>query len=266
VLKTLKLEGTVLDQAGLDLLLAHPHITHITLLAIAATESRVDSPCSWEELELPAKDVRTVAYVPLHSLKKPLHVRTLLLPPDVPQEQLPELLLAATTRMAQHRHLFSSLLSHNLGLADHIHELDHEMHWGEPVPEPYSPETRLALLAALAPLAAVSDIQGLFFDFHYISDPSDPSNTEPPSMQFGRPELELLQETWGNRLTRLTLSGVQIADGFLPGLPEAFPQLDCLTLRNMDQNDHNLRTRLMLMCHRITHPLRISLGLYTDTM
>jgi hypothetical protein len=64
-LTTLALNGIVLDQAGLDLLLAHPQINNVKLLAIAATASRVDSPCSWHTLTLARQvDVRTVAYVP----------------------------------------------------------------------------------------------------------------------------------------------------------------------------------------------------------
>jgi hypothetical protein len=49
---TLLFTGMVLDHAGLDLLLAHPHIVNVTLLAIAATQSRVDSPCSWQRFGL----------------------------------------------------------------------------------------------------------------------------------------------------------------------------------------------------------------------
>jgi hypothetical protein len=105
LLTTLSMEEVVLDQAGLDLLLAHPHIIDVTLLAIAATETRVNSPCSWQSLKLAsAADTRTVAYVPLHSLKEPLRCDELLLPPDVPSDQLPQLLLNATARVAKDRH------------------------------------------------------------------------------------------------------------------------------------------------------------------
>jgi hypothetical protein len=84
LLTQLSLDTVILDQAGLDLLLAHPHITHVTFLAIAATESRVNSPCSWEALSLPPEvDIRIVAYVPLRSLEEPLQIYALLLPPGV---------------------------------------------------------------------------------------------------------------------------------------------------------------------------------------
>jgi hypothetical protein len=108
----LEFNGLVLNQAGLDLLLAHPHIVNVTVLAIAATESRVDSPCSWHTLTLARQvDVRTVAYVPLHSLKTPLRIGSLLLPPDLDAEQLPHLLQAATTRMAAHKSICSLFVS-----------------------------------------------------------------------------------------------------------------------------------------------------------
>jgi hypothetical protein len=110
----------VLDQAGLDLLLAHPHIVHVSFLAIAATQSRVDSPCSWQTLQLGKQlDVRTVAHVPLYSLQHPLPVHELLLPPDVDVQQATQLLLTATTRMASHKHLFSLPTSQSLLVTDH---------------------------------------------------------------------------------------------------------------------------------------------------
>jgi hypothetical protein len=84
LLTQLSLDTVILDQAGLDLLLAHPHITHVTFLAIAATESRVNSPCSWRALSLPPEvDIRIVANVPLRSLEEPLQIHALLLPPGV---------------------------------------------------------------------------------------------------------------------------------------------------------------------------------------
>jgi hypothetical protein len=124
LLTTLSMETVVLDQKGLDLLLAHPHITDVTLMAVSATESRVDSPCAWRTLRLPGQvAIGTVAYVPLHSLMEPLPVEALLLPWDVDEPNMPAVLLAATTRMAQHSHLFKLKDPIELVITDDVWEL-----------------------------------------------------------------------------------------------------------------------------------------------
>jgi hypothetical protein len=126
LLSTLSMEMVVLHQDGLDLLLAHPHVTDVTLMAVSATESRVDSPCAWRALRLAQQvPIGTVAYVPLHSLKQPLPVEALLLPPDAigRSSHLPDVLLAATTRMAQHSHLFKLKDPCELIITDAVWEL-----------------------------------------------------------------------------------------------------------------------------------------------
>jgi hypothetical protein len=121
LLSTLSMERVVVDQDGLDLLLAHPHITDVTLMAVSATESRVDSPCAWRALRLAGQvHLGTVAYVPLHSLQEPLRVEALLLPLDTMGI---DLMLAATTRMAQHSHLFKLQDPCELIITDAVWEL-----------------------------------------------------------------------------------------------------------------------------------------------
>jgi hypothetical protein len=152
-LTTLALNSVVLDQAGLDLLLAHPHVVHVTLLAIAATESRVDSPCSWQTLQLAWQvDIRTLAYVPLHSLKQPLAVGSLLLPPDVRTEQLPGLLHQVTEKLAAEWQQVALCVPGWLVIEDHIKPLRglapgvFTRNW--------TPDHCTALLTSLAPLAS----------------------------------------------------------------------------------------------------------------
>jgi hypothetical protein len=124
LLTTLSMETVVLDQDGLDLLLAHPHITDVTLMAVSATESRVDSPCTWHTLRLPGQvHVGTVAYAPLHLLKEPLPIEALLLLPDTMEMDLLDVLLTATTRMAQHSHLFKLRDPSELIITDAVWEL-----------------------------------------------------------------------------------------------------------------------------------------------
>jgi hypothetical protein len=162
LLTTISMEDVMLDEAGLDMLLAHPHVVDVTLLAIAATESRVDSPCSWRSLRLAHPlDIRTVAFVPLHSLQKPLRGNALLLPPDVPPDQLPQLLLKATTRIAEHSHLFN-IPGNWLVIYDHVTRLAsmRSVEWRGEVQPAFSPTTQSALLAALEPLAEISSYRG----------------------------------------------------------------------------------------------------------
>jgi hypothetical protein len=159
MLTSLKLRNVVLDQAGLDLLLAQRHIVHVALLAVAATESRVDSPCSWETLVLGGHvDIRTLAYVPLHSLKKPLAIGSLLLPPDVRTEQLPDLLHKAAGQLAANLKQVALRTPGLVGISD---LLDHSHHL---VPtfskRVWTPDILQALFQALAPLAACAGITG----------------------------------------------------------------------------------------------------------
>jgi hypothetical protein len=256
LLTRISFKGTVLDQAGLDLLLSRPHITSVEVMAIAATESRVDSPCSWHTLDLPTQvDVRTVAYVPLHSLSHPLDATTLLLPPDVPTAQLPELVLAATTRMAQQRHLFHFApgVGVDIEVADWIPALDDiDLGWPDHMQDLFSPEARLALIAALEPLVQIPAVTGLWFEFHSGSELI-------PRLEFGREEVQALDSTWGSRLHRLNLIGVQLAEGFFPAIETAFPNLILLGLCKLKSDNPALQARLMLMCQRITRPLKVEL-------
>jgi hypothetical protein len=257
-LTQLSLEGTVLDQAGLDLLLGHPHITDVTFLGIAATESRVDSPCSWRALWLPDEvDIRTVAYVPLHSLKEPFFVGALLLPPDVPSDQLPPLLLQATTRMAEHRHLFVADNFKHVFLTDHITGLlsGIKVEWVPGgVQQGFQQNTRAALLAALEPLTAVPSVEALSFEFRCNNASGDP-----PRLEFGRSELLALSRSWGSRITTLGFQGVALADGFFPALEAAFPHLRRLNLLDPGPQACTSTGRLMAFSHTITHPLIIRL-------
>jgi hypothetical protein len=252
------MQGAVIDQAGLDLLLAHPHIVSITVLAIAATESRVDSPCSWKALNMPeAWDIRTVAYVPLHSLNRPVHVETLLLPPDVPAEQLPELLHAASTRMAEHRHLFSVAAGHCIEVTDYICDFDGiglQLKWTEPQQDPFTQEECLSLLTSLEPLAQIPQMQGLVLAFNR------PDEEEPARLQLGRQELEVLSGTWGSRLHALTLQGVKLEEGFFSVSTETvFPNLESLQLYSLEADRADMRAWYMVMCQRITRPFRLFL-------
>jgi hypothetical protein len=256
------MEGVALDQAGLDLLLAHPLIVKVELLAIAATESRVDSPCSWQTLTLAKQvDVRTVAYVPLHSLQQPLSCQELLLPPDVPPEQLPPLLLKAATRIAEHRHLFS-IAGECLHLVDHIVQLS-SMRWvqwrGEVQPA-FSPTAQSALFAALEPLASISSIEELVFCFHYDSSPEGP----PPRVRVGKTAVEALSSTWGARINSLRFDGIALGWGFFPALETCFPHLEWLGLENVATDGPSLEARILVFCQRMTRPLTLCLeeGLY----
>jgi hypothetical protein len=158
VLTTLALNSVVLDQAGLDLLLAHPHIVHVTLLAIAATESRVDSPSSWQTLKLAKRvDIRTVAHVPLHSLKQPLAIKSLLLPPDVRAEQLPGLMQAVAAQLVAS---WRQVALHTPGVVvieDHLDALRSVVTHSK---RNWTPDIREAFFQALAPLATCEDISG----------------------------------------------------------------------------------------------------------
>jgi hypothetical protein len=165
-LTTLTFKGMVLDQAGLDLLLAHPHIVNVTLLAIAATESRVDSPCSWQTLYLARQvDVRAVAYVPLHSLTNPLPISSLLLPPHTATDQLPRLLQAATTRMAAHKHQFALRQPGTLIIEDLSADLPGPAPGEAPAAGRWTPDVITALFQATAPLAACNRITGKGFQY-----------------------------------------------------------------------------------------------------
>jgi hypothetical protein len=165
-LTTLALKSVVLDQAGLDLLLAHPHIVNVTLLAIAATESRVDSPCSWQTLYLARQvDCRTVAYVPLHSLARPLQIGSLLLPPHTATEQLPHLLQAAMARMAAHKHQFALRQPAMLIIEDLSDRLPGPAPGEAPAARRWTPDVITALLQATAPLAACNRITGKGFQY-----------------------------------------------------------------------------------------------------
>jgi hypothetical protein len=255
LLSSISLKGVVLDQAGLDLLLAHPHINSVEVMAIAATESRVDSPCSWQTLELPGpKDVRTVAYVPLHSLKEPLDVRRLLLPPDVPAADLPQLLQAATSRMAEHRQLFV-FQGRGLCVTDFVRELEgwDELEWGEPEQDSFTPEVCMALVEALAPAAQIPDMQRLSFSFYQHEEQQAARAT------FGKSELQALSRTWGDRLLCFGLIGVQLAEDFFPAIETAFPKLEDMWLHGVKGDNQDLRAQIMLMCQRMTQPLRVDL-------
>jgi hypothetical protein len=259
LLTALSMEEVVLDQAGLDLLLAHPHIVNVTLLAIAATESRVDSPCSWHTLRLAREvDIRTVAYVPLHSLREPLPGHSLLLPPDVPSDNLPQLLVSAATRIATHRHLFYIDDRDRLCLKDYVTELAciGAVDWQGPIQAAFRPTAQSALFAALEPLAGVSEIQGLQFRFHY-----DPSPTGPPlRVRLGKPDLEALDRAWGSRITGdLWFRGVTVAPGFFLALETCFPQLGRLWLENVERDEQRMVPRIVMLCQRRTRSLRLHL-------
>jgi hypothetical protein len=252
------MEDVVLDQAGLDLLLAHPHIVNVALLAIAATESRVDSPCSWRALNLAwGIDIRTVAYVPLHSLEQPLDVWSLLLPPDVPSDQLPQLLLKATSRIVEHPHLFSRLDAGFLLLYDYVSVLASggSVMWRVDVQPAFSPATQSALLAALDPLASTSKIEELDFCFNYEPSAAGP----PPRLRISKSTLESLYRTWGSRIRHLRFEGVTLAPGFFLALETCFPQLKDLELRSVETDAQGLAPRIMLFCQRMTRPMRLSL-------
>jgi hypothetical protein len=260
LLTTLSMAEVVVDQAGLDLLLAHPHIIDVTLLAIAATESRVDSPCSWRALNLAREvDIRTVAYVPLHSLEKPLEACSLLLPSDVPPDQLPQLLLKAATRIAQHRHLFCIDDHDWLRVKDYVSELASgvRVDWQGPVQAAFSPTAQSALFAALEPLSGIGEITGLELRFHYQPSPTGP----PPRVQVGGADLEQLDRAWGSRITwDIWFRGISVAPGFFKAFETCFPKLKGLWLENIEvEDEESLVPRIMLFCQRMTRPIRLHL-------
>jgi hypothetical protein len=262
-LKALSMEEVVLDQAGLDLLLAHPHVVHVAFQAIAATESRVDSPCSWRSLTLPNEiDIRTVAYVPLHSLDRPLRWDELLLPPDVPPDQLPQLLLKATTRIAKDRHttfpMFYIEGSSWLTLVDYVTSLPFAgpVNWRGPAQAAFSPAAQSALFSALEPLAGIGEVfGGLHFSFD--SDPT-PAAT-PPRLHLGGPDLQVLDITWGDQVSTLLFSSIALAPGFFLALETWFPRLEKLGLYRIDEDEQVLAAHIMLFCQRMTRPMRLSL-------
>jgi hypothetical protein len=254
LLTTLSMEEVVLDQAGLDLLLAHPHIVNVALLSIAATESRVDSPCSWQTLRLANEfDIRTVAYAPLHSLKEPLSCGALLLPPDVPSDQLPQLLLKATTRIAEHTHLFSSP-AYSFVLCDFVTQLASYRcaQWFVAVQRAFSPTAQSALLDALEKLAAIWNPKELLFRFCCRA-------SRLPRLSIGKPDLEALHRTWGSRITHLGFQGVSLSPGFFPALETCLPKLETVGLENAQPGGQELVPRIMLFCQRMTRPMRLIL-------
>jgi hypothetical protein len=256
LLTSINMQGVVLNQAGLDALLAHPHVVDITLMSIAATESRVNSHCSWKVLTLPPqKDVRTVAYVPLHSLTEPLEVCKLLLPPDVPPEQLPQLLQAAAARMADHRHLFRfNTGGAGISVTDYLSEIEDMdfLQWGEPQQDSFAPEECLALVTALSPLVRIPHIVGLSFDLNVHEEQRS------ARLRFGKAELEALSGAWGNQLRFFSLAGVGLADDFFPAIETALPKLETLGFNRLT-NAQDMRLRYMLMCQRFTRPLTLYL-------
>jgi hypothetical protein len=263
------MEEVVLDQAGLDLLLAHPHIVDVTVMSIAATESRVDSPCSWQTLTLAWEvDIRTLAHVPLHSLQQPLRCDQLLLPPDVPPDQLPQLLLKATTRIVQHRHLFNTHSEAQapfpgdcLSLCDEVGYLTStgNVQWHGGVQPAFSRTAQSALFEALEPLASIGEIQQLSVCFGY-----DPSTAgPPPRVRLGKPDLKALNRTWGSRITRLCLDGVALAPGFFPALETRFPHLEYLELRRIQPDGQGLANQIMPFCQRMTRPMTLFVSYWT---
>jgi hypothetical protein len=217
----------------------------------------VDSPCSWRALKLALQqDIRTVAYVPLHSLEQQLPICALLLPPDVPPTQLPELLRRATIRIARHKQLFSFMRGQNLCLYDHVDQLAGGgcVRRGRTRQHAYNESTLLALCAALEPLAWFWEFNGLGFCFHRSSfAPGIPPTT------VGKPVLQALSRAWGRRVTTLYIEGVTLAHGFFPALEENFPQLEMLTLERVESEGQNLEARIMLFCQRMARPMTIHL-------
>jgi hypothetical protein len=259
LLTKLSLDFVVLDQAGLDLLLAHPHIVNVTLVGIAATESRVDSPCSWEALQLSKQvDVRTVAYVPLHSLTEPVLVEALLLPADLPVHQMHSLLLAATTRMAQHRHLFRLETPSELLVTDKVWELPSGMRAVFNTGRPgwcMDAEATLSLLAAVEPLSQGHGITTLSLIF------SQSYREHPACIGFGPQHLAALHRAWGSNLEQLNLHSFSLADGFFPALLSHLPGLQWLQVTELGQDavQSGVTWRLGVLCARATRPLTIAL-------
>jgi hypothetical protein len=253
LLTTLSMEGIVVDHAGLDLLLAHPHIVHITVLAIAATESRVDSPCSWQTLQLPHQmDVRTLAYVPLHSLKEPLPVGLVLLPPDVPSEDAPKLLRTALTRMAEQPHLFDHAdASETLVICTSVLNPASGQFTSGAYNRQWSRESTQALLSALEPYSEAYGLEELILDL-------DSSRGDLPAvMVVGEQELLALDKACGSSLSILQLEGISLAHDFFPAVIKTLPVLGELRFGVVNPNGPTLAARLMHLVHKMPRPLRV---------
>ncbi|KAJ9532175.1 hypothetical protein QJQ45_003911 [Haematococcus lacustris] len=77
-LHTLVLEDAVVGQEQLDALLALTQITHLSIMKFSGlTSSRASAACSWRQLEVHTMDWVTAAYLPLHNLTHPLHLRVM---------------------------------------------------------------------------------------------------------------------------------------------------------------------------------------------
>jgi hypothetical protein len=253
LLTTLHMEGIVLRQAGLDLLLAHPHIVDIAVLAIAATESRVDSPCSWRTLQLPEQvDVRTLAYVPLHSLNKPLSVGFVLLPPDVAPQEVPRMLHTALTRMAEQPHLFDHRdSSASLVICTSVLNPASGQFTSGAYNRQWSRESTQALLSALEPYSEAYGLEELILDL-------DSSRGDLPAvMVFGEPELLALDKACGSSLSILQLEGIRLALDFFPALIKTLPVLEVLRFGVVVPNGLTLAARLMHLVHKMPRPLRV---------
>jgi hypothetical protein len=295
MLKTLTLNSVVLSQAGLDLLLAHPHIVNVTMLAIAATGSRVDSPCSWHTLTLAKQvDVRTVAYVPLHSLRQPLQIGSLLLPPDIFTDQLPRLLQAATTRMAANRHLFSLHQPAMLIIEDLSARLPGPTPGEAPAARHWTPDVCSALFQAVTRLAVYENITGrvgvhlrpgsslqsycyLGHDVPTLLQRLVPiagiditcklNNTGPWATDTapiaGAAEVSTLSTGWGSRLRSLTLNGFQLAPSFFPALTKQLPGLQFLELPRIlcMEGLENMAAWVVALCTKLTRPLKLAVPL-----
>jgi hypothetical protein len=70
-LTELVLNSRIVDQDGLDALLAHgTSITHLTLSYSSLTASRAHVPCSWRRVRLNEPSMQQLAYLPLRSVQE----------------------------------------------------------------------------------------------------------------------------------------------------------------------------------------------------
>jgi Leucine-rich repeat (LRR) protein len=217
----LNLQNTCIQQDTVDVLLAHgTSITSLSAYRIQPSTSIADRQVSWRKLVLTDEDHPTVqhlANLPLQSLTSlqlsvdpDVRLGLLELPTSsVPAADLPGLLLQATTNLAKCPAWRSKPDPWLMLRDDSVDE--------PPADASFTPEQRLQLFQALAPLGGPHvRIFALYIEGF--------------DMELGRAEVAALGQSFGKGLEELQLSHVTLAAGFWAALDNALPSLKGLVL------------------------------------